>query len=138
MIDIIKYKDRLQASEEDISKLLDDLEAKKEDDSSFFSLILEVDEKYLHNHKICLLILEALQLSKSEAIYSTYDLRDIEAVYDLMLKYYPNDLQLWTDAICFNFNVLDNEEKVREMVSKLAYKISSVSRQIDDIRKELG
>lgn len=137
MIDIISYKNGLQASEEDIRKLLDDLQAKKEDDRSFFSLILEVDEKYLHNHKICLLILEALQLSKSEAIYSTYDLKDIEAVFDLMLKYYPNDLQLWMDAIYFNFNVLDNEEKVREMVSKLTYKISSVSRQIDDIRKEL-
>lgn len=84
------------------------------------------------------MILEALQLSKSEAIFSIYDLKDIEAVYDLMLKYYPNDLQLWMDAILFNFNVLDNEEKVQEMINKLAYKISSVSRQIEDIRIELN
>ncbi len=109
----------------------------KEDDSSFFSFIQEIDEKYLHNHKICLLILEALQLSKSEAIYSTFNLRDIEAVYDLMLKYYPNDLQIWRDAIFFNFNVLDNEKKVRDMVSKLACKIKSVSGQLDDIGQEL-
>jgi len=109
-----------------------------EDDYSFFSLILEVDEKHLVNHKICQLILEALQLSRSEAIFSTYDLKDIVAIYDLMLKYYPNDLQLWMDAICFNFNVLDNEEKVQEMINKLAYRISSVSRQIKDIRKELN
>lgn len=137
MIDVVRYKDLLQASEEDVSKLLNDLEAKKEDDISFFSMIEGLDEKYLLNHKICLLILEALQLSKSESIYSKYDLRDIEAVYDLMLKYYPDNLQLWTDAIYFNFHVLDNEGKVQEMITLLSLKIKSISKEINHIKKEL-
>lgn len=137
MIDVIRYKDRLRICEEDLNKILAILEVKKEDDSSFFTFIQEIDEKYWYNNKVCLVIMEALQLSNSENIYSTYDLKDIEAVYDLMLKYNPNDLRLWMDAIYFNANVLDNEEKVQEMISKLLYKINSVSEQIDHIRKEL-
>ncbi|WP_437921624.1 hypothetical protein [Sphingobacterium sp. LRF_L2] len=65
-------------------------------------------------------------------------MKDIGAVYDLMVKYNPNDLRLWMDAIYFNANVLDKEEKVRGMASELAYEISSIFKQIGAIRKELG
>lgn len=137
MIDVIRYKDRLRICEEDLNKILTILEVKKEDDSSFFTFIQGIDEKYLCNSKVCLVIMEALQLSNSENIYSTYDLKDIESVYDLMLKYNPNDLRIWMDAIYFNANVLNNEEKVQELINKLLCKINSVSEQIDYIRKEL-
>lgn len=138
MIDLVKYKDQLHASEESIDRLLENLEEIKENDRTFFSLIQGIDEKFLYNSKICLVIMEALQLSNSEDIYSTYDLKDIEAVYDLMLKHNPNHLKLWMDAIYFHFNVLNHKDKVRDMINELNSKVNSISRQLESIRQDLG
>ena len=79
------------------------------------------------------LLLRAMQLSKSEDIYSSFELSDIEKAYDFMLETNINNLNIWVDAIYFNEIVIDNKRKSELLKTRFYSLLANFKNEIENL-----
>ncbi|OJZ15123.1 MAG: hypothetical protein BGP15_23640 [Sphingobacterium sp. 40-24] len=74
-----------------------------------------------------------MQLSKSEDIYSSFELSDIEKAYDFMLETNTNNLNIWVDAIYFNEIVMDNKRKSELLKTRFYSLLANFKKEIENL-----
>ncbi len=74
-----------------------------------------------------------MQLSKSEDIYSSFELSDIEKAYDFMLETNTNNLNIWVDAIYFNEIVMDNKRKNELLKTRFYSLLANFKKEIENL-----
>ncbi|SPZ83659.1 Uncharacterised protein [Sphingobacterium multivorum] len=110
-MDIKKHLLALKSFEDSLAQALNQLQREVGNDLSFLENFDQLNNCYKMDSRSSQLLLRAMQLSKSEDIYSSFELSDIEKAYDFMLETNINNLNIWVDAIYFNEIVIDNKRK---------------------------
>jgi len=137
MINVNDFIEKLKENEDQISAISLELGMRIDDDVSFFNYLKGVDPNFLQNINIILIILGALQISNTEEIYDTYELEDIERIFDILLDNNKSDLRLWEEAIYFNHNVMSNDSKTHLFLDLFENELKKSLELINEIRSDL-
>lgn len=136
MIHIKNYISNFCKFHNNVNQAINRLMQKIEDDRSFFLELSKLPADYVMNQKVIHLVANAMQLSNNEDVYQYFTLQDVEFIYDYLIYYYPNDLDILKDAISFNYRVMDNTEKTKKLINQFKTKILLLQEEISVIETE--
>jgi len=137
MIKLNNYIERLTEYERNINVIFNDLMHKAKNDTLFFNYLNSVDEKYLNDIRLILIVTTALQISDTESIYDSYKLEDIAKIFDILLKQHKSNLDLNLEAIYFNYNVMADNNKALALIIELEERLTAELSRINEIKNEI-
>ena len=129
--------ERLTEYERNISGISTDLSNRVNNDTSFFKYLNSVDQKYLNDIRLILIMTAALQLSDTESIYDSFELEDIAKIFDILLKHHKSNLDLNLEAIYFNYNVMSDNNKALALINELEDRLTAELSKINKIKNEI-
>jgi hypothetical protein len=132
-MDIKKHLLALKSFEDSLAQALDQLQREVGKDLSFLENFDKLNNCYKMDSRSSQLLLRAMQLSKSEDIYSSFELSDIEKAYDCMLEKNINNLNIWVDAIYFNEIVMDNKRKSELLKTRFYSLLANFKKEIENL-----
>ncbi|QMV68825.1 hypothetical protein HS960_14680 [Sphingobacterium paramultivorum] len=132
-MDIKKHLLALKSFEDSLAQALDQLQREVGNDLSFLENFDKLNNCYKMDSRSSQLLLRAMQLSKSEDIYSSFELSDIEKAYDFMLETNTNNLNIWVDAIYFNEIVIDNKRKSELLKTRFCSLLANFQKEIENL-----
>ncbi|WP_343571153.1 hypothetical protein [Sphingobacterium sp.] len=132
-MDIKKHLLALKSFEDSLAQALDQLQREVGNDLSFLENFDKLNNCYKMDSRSSQLLLSAMQLSKSEDIYSSFELSDIEKAYDFMLETNTNNLNIWVDAIYFNEIVMDNKRKSELLKTRFYSLLANFKKEIENL-----
>ncbi|APU96244.1 hypothetical protein BV902_07725 [Sphingobacterium sp. B29] len=132
-MDIKKHLLALKSFEDSLSQALNQLQREVGNDLSFLENFDQLNNCYKMDSRLSQLLLSAMQLSKSEDIYSSFELSDIEKAYDFMLETNTNNLNIWVDAIYFNEIVMDNKRKSELLKTRFYSLLANFKKEIENL-----
>ena len=132
-MDIKKHLLALKSFEDSLAPALNQLQREVGNDLSFLEKFDKLNNCYKMDSRSSQLLLSAMQLSKSEDIYSSFELSDIEKAYDFMLETYINNLNIWVDAIYFNEIVIDNKRKSELLKTRFYSLLANFKNEIENL-----
>ena len=132
-----KFIERLTEYERNISGISTDLSNRVNNDTSFFKYLNSVDQKYLNDIRLILIMTAALQLSDTESIYDSFELEDIAKIFDILLKHHKSNLDLNLEAIYFNYNVMSDNNKTLALINELEERLNVELSKITEIKNEI-
>lgn len=132
-MDIKKHLLALKSFEESLAQALNQLQRGVGNDLSFLENFDKLNNCYKMDSRSSQLLLSAMQLSKSEDIYSSFELSDIEKAYDFMLETNINNLNIWVDAIYFNEIVMDNKRKSELLKTRFYSLLADFKKEIENL-----
>jgi hypothetical protein len=132
-MDIKKHLLALKSFEDSLAQALNQLQRGVGNDLSFLENFDKLNNCYKMDSRSSQLLLSAMQLSKSEDIYSSFELSDIEKAYDFMLETNINNLNIWVDAIYFNEIVMDNKRKSELLKTRFYSLLADFKKEIENL-----
>lgn len=132
-MDIKKHLLALKSFEDSLAQALNQLQREVGNDLSFLENFDKLNNCYKMDSRSSQLLLSAMQLSKSEDIYSSFELSDIEKAYDFMLETNTNNLNIWVDAIYFNEIVMDNKRKSELLKTRFYSLLANFKKEIENL-----
>ncbi|QRY57314.1 hypothetical protein [Sphingobacterium siyangense] len=132
-MDIKKHLLALKSYENSLAEALNQLQREVGNDLSFLENFDKLNNCYKMDSRSSQLLLSAMQLSKSEDIYSSFELSDIEKAYDFMLETNTNNLNIWVDAIYFNEIVMDNKRKSEPLKIRFYSLLANFQKEIENL-----
>ncbi|MGB3108111.1 hypothetical protein [Sphingobacterium siyangense] len=132
-MDIKKHLLALKSFEDSLAQALNQLQREVGNDLSFLENFDQLNNCYKMDSRSSQLLLRAMQLSKSEDIYSSFELSDIEKAYDFMLETNTNNLNIWVDAIYFNEIVIDNKRKSELLKTRFYSLLANFKKEIENL-----
>ncbi|WP_333889255.1 hypothetical protein [Sphingobacterium siyangense] len=132
-MDIKKHLLALKSFEDSLAQALNQLQREVGNDLSFLENFDQLNNCYKMDSRSSQLLLRAMQLSKSEDIYSSFELSDIEKAYDFMLETNTNNLNIWVDAIYFNEIVIDNKRKSELLKTRFYSLLANFQKEIENL-----
>lgn len=132
-MDIKKHLLALKSYENSLAEALNQLQREVGNDLSFLENFDKLNNCYKMDSRSSQLLLSAMQLSKSEDIYSSFELSDIEKAYDFMLETNTNNLNIWVDAIYFNEIVMDNKRKSELLKTRFCSLLANFQKEIENL-----
>ncbi|MNI10416.1 hypothetical protein D3C81_1452500 [compost metagenome] len=132
-MDIKKHLLALKSFEDSLAQALNQLQREVGNDLSFLENFDKLNNCYKMDSRSSQLLLRAMQLSKSEDIYSSFELSDIEKAYDFMLETNTNNLNIWVDAIYFNEIVMDNKRKSELLKTRFYSLLANFQKEIENL-----
>lgn len=132
-MDIKKHLLALKSFEDSLAQALNQLQREVGNDLSFLENFDKLNNCYKMDSRSSQLLLSAMQLSKSEDIYSSFELSDIEKAYDFMLETNINNLNIWVDAIYFNEIVMDNKRKSELLKTRFYSLLANFKKEIENL-----
>lgn len=123
----------LKSFEDSLAQALNQLQREVGNDLSFLENFDKLNNCYKMDSRSSQLLLSAMQLSKSEDIYSSFELSDIEKAYDFMLETNINNLNIWVDAIYFNEIVMDNKRKSELLKTRFYSLLANFKKEIENL-----
>ncbi|MNK09221.1 hypothetical protein D3C87_271720 [compost metagenome] len=132
-MDIKKHLLALRSFENSLAQALNQLQRGVGNDLSFLENFDKLNNCYKMDSRSSQLLLRAMQLSKSEDIYSRFELSDIEKAYDFMLETNTNNLNIWVDAIYFNEIVMDNKRKSEPLKTRFYSLLANFKKEIEKL-----
>ena len=78
-----------------------------------------MDHKFFLNERIMDLFADSLRMVNDEALLDTYELEDVEEIYEILVGLYPDNLQYQEDLISFVYNILDDEDRTILLIEKV-------------------
>ncbi|MGF7027386.1 MULTISPECIES: hypothetical protein [Sphingobacterium] len=132
-MDIKKHLLALKSFEDSLAQALNQLQREVGNDLSFLENFDQLNNCYKMDSRSSQLLLRAMQLSKSEDIYSSFELSDIEKAYDFMLETNINNLNIWVDAIYFNEIVIDNKRKSELLKTRFYSLLANFKNEIENL-----
>ncbi|QQT31878.1 hypothetical protein I6I99_04745 [Sphingobacterium multivorum] len=132
-MDIKKHLLALKSYENSLAEALNQLQREVGNDLSFLENFDKLNNCYKMDSRSSQLLLSAMQLSKSEDIYSSFELSDIEKAYDFMLETNTNNLNIWVDAIYFNEIVMDNKRKSELLKTRFYSLLANFQKEIENL-----
>ncbi|MCS4165334.1 hypothetical protein [Sphingobacterium sp. BIGb0116] len=134
-MDIKKHLLALKSFEDSLAQALNQLQREVGNDLSFLENFDKLNNCYKMDSRSSQLLLRAMQLSKSEDIYSSFELSDIEKAYDFMLETNTNNLNIWVDAIYFNEIVMDNKRKSELLKTRFYSLLANFKKEIENLER---
>lgn len=132
-MDIKKHLLALRSFDNSLAQALNQLQHEVGNDLSFLENFDKLNNCYKMDSRSSQLLLRAMQLSKSEDIYSSFELSDIEKAYDFMLETNTNNLNIWVDAIYFNEIVMDNKRKSEPLKTRFYSLLANFKKEIEKL-----
>ncbi|MBB1645032.1 hypothetical protein [Sphingobacterium sp. UME9] len=132
-MDIKKHLLALKSFEDSLAQALNQLQREVGNDLSFLENFDKSNNCYKMDSRSSQLLLSAMQLSKSEDVYSSFELLDIEKAYDFMLETNINNLNIWVDAIYFNEIVMDNKVKSELLKTRFYSLLANFKKEIENL-----
>ncbi|MGJ1229113.1 hypothetical protein ACR78H_26555 [Sphingobacterium siyangense] len=134
-MDIKKHLLALKSFEDSLAQALNQLQREVGNDLSFLENFDKLNNCYKMDSRSSQLLLRGMQLSKSEDIYSSFELSDIEKAYDFMLETNTNNLNIWVDAIYFNEIVMDNKRKSELLKTRFYSLLANFKKEIENLER---
>ncbi len=97
----------------------------------------KIDQSLFTNDKVINFFADNLQLSDSDADVRFCELEDILKIYELLVKYYPDNIQYQEDLIAFVYNVMDDENKAKQLITEAMNRIDSKRNYFKTILSEI-
>jgi len=132
-MDIKKHLLALKSFEDSLAQALNQLQPEVGNDLLFLENFDKLNNCYKMDSRSSQLLLRAMQLSKSEDIYSSFELPDIEKAYDFMLETNTDNLNIWVDAIYFNEIVMDNKRKSELLKNRFYSLLANFKQEIENL-----
>ncbi|WP_312745488.1 hypothetical protein [Sphingobacterium multivorum] len=132
-MDIKKHLLALKSFEDSLAQALNQLQPEVGNDLLFLENFDKLNNCYKMDSRSSQLLLRAMQLSKSEDIYSSFELSDIEQAYDFMLETNTDNLNIWVDAIYFNEIVMDNKRKSELLKTRFYSLLANFKKEIENL-----
>ena len=137
MINLNNFIERLTEYERNINVISHDLMLRTKNDTSFFNYLNNVDQKYLNDIRLILIMTAALQISETESIYDSFELEDIAKIFDILLKQHKSNLDLNLEAIYFNYNVMTDNNRALALITELEERLTAELSKIYEIKNEI-
>ncbi len=132
-MDIKKHLLALKSFEDSLAQALNQLQPEVGNDLLFLENFDKLNNCYKMDSRSSQLLLRAMQLSKSEDIYSSFELSDIEKAYDFMLETNTDNLNIWVDAIYFNEIVIANKRKSELLKTRFYSLLANFKKEIENL-----
>ncbi|QBR12177.1 hypothetical protein [Sphingobacterium sp. CZ-2] len=137
MINLNNFIERLAEYERNINVISHDLMLRIKNDTSFFNYLNNVDQKYLNDIRLILIMTAALQISETESIYDSFELEDIAKIFDILVKQHKSNLDLNLEAIYFNYNVMTDNNRALALIIELEERLTAELSKIYEIKNEI-
>jgi len=137
MIKLNDFIERLTEYERNINVISHDLMRRTKNDTSFFNYLNNVDQKYLNDIRVILIMTAALQISETESIYDSFELEDIAKIFDILLKQHKSNLDLNLEVIYFNYNVMTDNNRALALIIELEERLTAELSKINEIKNEI-
>ena len=137
MIKLNDFIERLTEYERNINVISHDLMRRAKNDTSFFNYLNNVDQKYLDDIRLILIMTAAIQISETESIYDSFELKDIAKIFDILLKLHKSNLDLNLEAIYFNYNVMTDNNRALALIIELEERLTAELSKINEIKNEI-
>ena len=137
MINLNNFIERLAEYERNINVISHDLMLRIKNDTSFFNYLNNVDQKYLNDIRLILIMTAALQISETESIYDSFELEDIAKIFDILVKQHKSNLELNLEAIYFNYNVMTDNNRALALIIELEERLTAELSKIYEIKNEI-
>ncbi len=106
-------------------------------EETLWEKILKQDDIFFNDGKGMSFLADALQLVNIDERIKEFDLKDIENIYRLLVKFYPNDTQYKLDLISFLNNVMGNEDEAGLLIKELQNEIRKMDRELENIVSQM-
>lgn len=83
------------------------------------------------------LFADSLRMVNDEALLDTYELEDVEEIYEILVGLYPDNLQYQEDLISFVYNILDDEDRTILLIEKVMIRIDHKRNYLKNILHEI-
>jgi hypothetical protein len=103
---------------DDVDKNILLLKSSFEKSNDFWLKIDSMNLNILSNEKIMSIVADGLQMIDDQDQLMSFSLEDIKSIYQLLVKYYPDNIQYQIDLIAYIHNVLDDTDESKRLVAK--------------------
>jgi hypothetical protein len=103
---------------DDVDKNILLLKSSFEKSNDFWLKIDSMNLNILSNEKIMSIVADGLQMIDDQDQLMSFSLEDIKSIYQLLVKYYPDNIQYQIDLIEYIHNVLDDTDESKRLVAK--------------------
>ncbi len=97
----------------------------------------KMEEIFFLNDKAINFLGDTLQKVDDENILLLFSLNDVKKIYELLVEYYPDNIQYQQDLISFVYNVLDDEDEVKTLIDNAEKRISKAHKYFVSISDEI-
>jgi hypothetical protein len=122
----------------DLQTKLNNLRSHLTNEDKLWSEYEKLDDSYLLNPQVINFLCTGLQLADQKKHYELCNLNDLKYMYELLVKYYPDNIQYQEDLIAFVYNVLDDEIEALLLIDKLELKIQSTLDYLSRVKIEIN
>jgi len=77
-----------------------------------------IDPGIIISERVMNLLADSLQMVDDKKRVELFDLNDIKNIYQVLVQYYPNNIQYQIDLISFVYNVLDDEREAKNLINQ--------------------
>lgn len=116
-MDIKRIIQTFSKAQHDIEETISHLKPVYQNEIQLWSKLENLSIPVLINERIISFLADSMQLVANEQHLELFDLHDIKSIYQLLVKYYPYNIQYQLDLIFFVYNVLDEETEALELVN---------------------
>lgn len=129
-------KDFQQAEKEMFNNIIR-LKSVFADEEKLWIEIQKLDNSILIDHRVIALLSDSLQMIDNKEHLKVADLQDIKHIYQLLVEYYPDNIQYQEDLVAFVYNVLDDEAETLLLIEKFERKVEITQKYFNKIKKEV-
>ncbi|PJJ80153.1 hypothetical protein [Mucilaginibacter auburnensis] len=115
----IKYIiETFRKAHESIEETIENIKPLYSDEQQLWPQLEKLSVPVLIHEKLINFLADSMQMVNDEERFKSFDLEDIKTIYQLLVEYYPNNIQYRLDLIGFVYNVLDNEKEASALANE--------------------
>jgi len=107
------------------------------DEERLWIEIQKLEYSVLIDHRVIALLSDSLQLINNKELLKLADLQDIKHIHQLLVAYYPDNIQYQEDLVAFVYNVLDDEAEALLLIGKFERQVKITQNYFNKIKKEV-
>src|SRR5437879_10485042 len=112
---VIKTFDK---SQNDLNEKINLLKSLYQNEEGLWKQLEALNSNMLINERVMNFLADSMQVVNNEKRLELFDLLDIKYIYQLLVQYYPDNLQYHIDLISFIYNVLDDEKEALKLINE--------------------
>jgi len=128
-VDIIDIINDFEAKQATIAFTISSLKELFQHESELWQKLQSLDINIITNDQVMNFLADSLQMVNNLEQLHSFDLKDIQRIYQLLVKFHPDNIQYQLDHILFVDNILGDEKEVLNL-TKTAIKL------LDEKRRE--
>jgi len=103
------------------------------DEEKLWDEIKSLEVSFYKESKLISFLADSLQMANEENRVKEIDLEKVKSIYELLIRFYPDNLSYYIDLIALVNNVLDDELYAQSLIQKVNEKIAQAQKAVNEI-----